>query len=60
MFFKESCFPDCWQTLSVVPVLRTIGERSVAQHHSPIYVFFLLFLRSMKLGNNPTVDHLDK
>ena len=36
MFFKESCFRDSWQTLSVVPVLRTIGERSVAQHHGPI------------------------
>ena len=23
---KESCFPDCWKVLSVVPVLKNVGE----------------------------------
>ena len=27
---KESCFPDCWKILSVVPVFKNVGERSTA------------------------------
>ena len=25
---KESCFPDCWKTSSVVAVFKNVGERS--------------------------------
>ena len=25
---KESCFPDCWKVLSVMPVFKNVGERS--------------------------------
>ena len=32
---KESCFPDSWKVLSVVPVFKNVGERSTAKiyHH---------------------------
>ena len=25
---KESCFPDCWKVLLVVPVFQNVGERT--------------------------------
>ena len=25
---KESCFPDCWKVLSVVPAFENVGKRS--------------------------------
>ena len=33
---KESCFPECWKVLSVVPVFKNIGERSTAQNYCPV------------------------
>ena len=33
---KESCFPECWKVLSVVPVFENIGERSTAQNYRPV------------------------
>ena len=33
---KESCFPDCWKVLSVVPVFKNVGERSAAKNYRPI------------------------
>ena len=27
---KESCFPDCWNVSSVVPVFKNVGKRSTA------------------------------
>ena len=27
MCLKKSCFPDCWNTSSVVPVFKNVGER---------------------------------
>ena len=27
---KESCFPDCWKVLLVVPVLKNVGGKSAA------------------------------
>ena len=32
---KESCFPDCWKVLSVVPVFMNVGERSTAKNYLP-------------------------
>ena len=30
---KESCFPDCWKLLLVVPVFKNIGERSTSKNY---------------------------
>ena len=32
---KESCFPDCWKVLSVVPVFKNVGDRSTAKNYLP-------------------------
>ena len=36
---KESYFPDCWKVSLMVPVFKTVGERSTAKNYLP--VFFL-------------------
>ena len=33
---KESCFPDCWKTSSVVPVFKNVGEQSTAKNYCPV------------------------
>ena len=33
---KESCFPDCWKVLSVVPVFKNVGEKSTVKNYCPI------------------------
>ena len=33
---KESCFPDCWKFSSVVPVFKSVGERSTAKSYCPV------------------------
>ena len=33
---KESCFPDCWQFPSVVPVFKNVGERCTAKIYRPV------------------------
>ena len=33
---KESCFPDCWKVLSVVPVLKNVVEWSTAKNYRPV------------------------
>ena len=32
MCLKESCFADCWNVSSMVPVFKNVGERSTAPH----------------------------
>ena len=33
---KESCFPDCWKFSSVVPVFKSVWERSTAKSYCPV------------------------
>ena len=33
---KESFFPVCWKVLSVVSMLKNVGERSAAQNYCPV------------------------
>ena len=33
MCLKESCFPDCWKVLLVVPVFKNVGERSTTKNY---------------------------
>ena len=51
MYLKESCFSDCL-VLSVVPVFKNIGERSIAKN-TALLVF-------ENLVNNRFVEHLRK
>ena len=36
---KKSCFPDCWKVSSVVPVFKSVGERSTAKNYHPVSLF---------------------
>ena len=57
---KESCSPDCWKVLSVVPVFKNIGERSTAKNYRPVSLLFVVSKNFEKLVNNKIVDHLEK
>ena len=57
---KESCFPDCWKTSSVVPVFTNVAERSTAKNYGPVSLLSVVSKVFEKLGNNRIVDHLEK
>ena len=56
---KESCFPDCWNVLSVVPVFNNVG-RSTAKNYCPVSLLSMVSKVFEKLVNNRIVDHLEK
>ena len=49
--FNMFCFPDFWKVVSVIPVLKNIGERSTAKNYCPVFE---------KLVNNRIFDHPEK
>ena len=55
---KETCFPDYWKVLSVVPVFKNVGERSIAKNCSPFSLLSVFSKVFEKLVNNRIVDHL--
>ena len=57
---KESCFPDCWKVSLVVPVFKSVGERSTAKNYRPVSLFSVVSKVFEKLVNNRIVDHLEK
>ena len=57
---KESCFPDRWKVLSVVPVFKNVGERSTAKNYCPVSLLSVVSKVFEKLVNNRIVDHLEK
>ena len=60
MCLKESCFPDCWNVSSVVPVFKNVGERSTAKNYRPVSLLSVVSKVFEKLVNNRIVDHLEK
>ena len=60
MFLKESCFPDCWNVSSVVPVFKNVGERSTAKNYRRVSRVSVVSKVFEKLVNNRIVDHPDK
>ena len=44
---KESCFPGCWKVSSMVPVFKSVGERSTAKT-TALLVFSLWLVKSSK------------
>ena len=60
MFLKESCFPDYWKVLSVVPVFMNVGESSIAKNYGPVDFRSVVSKAFEKLVNNRIVDHLEK
>ena len=57
---KESCFPDCWKVLSVVPVFKNVGERSTAKNDCPVSFLSVISKVFEKLVDDKIVDHLEK
>ena len=57
---KESCFPDCWKILLVVPVFKDIGGRPAAINYRPVSLLFVVSKVFEKLVNNRILDHLEK
>ena len=47
MCLKESCFPDYWEVLSVVPEVENVMERSTART-TVLLVFFLWLVKSLE------------
>ena len=35
---KKSCFQDCWKVLLVVPVVKNVGESSIAKNYHPVSI----------------------
>ena len=56
---KESCFPDYWKGLSVVPVFKNVGKRSTAKNYHPVSLLSVVSKVFEKLVNN-FVDHQEK
>ena len=56
---NKSCFPDCWKVLSVVPVLKNVGERSTAKNYHSVSLLSVASKVFEKLENR-VVDHLAK
>ena len=44
---KESCFPDCWKVLSVVPVLNNVGK-GLQLKTTALLVFFPWLVKYLK------------
>ena len=60
-FLKESCSPNYWKVLSgVIPVFKSIGERSTAKNYCPVSLLSLVSKAFEKLVNSRIVDHLEK
>ena len=57
---KESCFPDCWKVLLVVPVFKNVRDRSTAKNYQPVGLLSVVSKVFEKLVNNRIVDHQEK
>ena len=57
---KESCLPDCWKILSVVPVFKNVGERSTAINYRPVSLLSVVSKVFEKFINNRIVGHIEK
>ena len=57
---KESCFPDCWNVSSVVPVFKNVGERSTTKNYCPLSLLLVVSKVIEKLINSWIVDHLER
>ena len=57
---KESCFPDCWKVLLVVPLFQNVGERCTAKNCCHVSLLSMVSKVFKRLANNIIVDHLEK
>ena len=60
MCLKVSCFLDCWNISSVVPVFKILGERSTAINYCHISLLSVVSKVFEKLVNNRSACQLEK
>ena len=49
---KESCFPDCWKVSSMVPLFKSVGERSTAKNYHLNYSLLSLVSKVLEERKN--------
>ena len=57
MCLKESCFPNCWKFSWLVPVFKSVGERSRFKNYCPAGLFSVVVKVGKRPVNNRLVDH---
>ena len=57
---KESCFPECCKSTSVVPIFKNVRERSAPKTDHPVSLLSVVRKIFGKLLNNMAVDRLWK
>ena len=60
MCLNESCFPDCWKVSSVVPVFKSVREKSTAKSYCLVSLLSVVSKVFEKLVNNRIFDYLEK
>ena len=60
MCLKESCFPDCWKVLLVVPVFASVGEMYTAKSYRTLTLLSMVTKVLEILLKNRIVHHLEK
>ena len=58
MCLKESCCPDWWKVLLVIPAMKMVGERSTAKTYRPVCLLSVWLVVFGKFVNNRILDHL--
>ena len=59
MCLKESYFPECWKVSSVVPLFKSVGERSAAKNYCTVSLLSVVSKVFEKLENNGIVDYVE-
>ena len=57
---KGSCFPGCWRVLSVVPVFKSVGERSALKNYRAVGLLSVVSKVFEGFVSGRIVDHLEK
>ena len=60
MYLKESCFADCWEVSTMLPVFKNVGERFTVKNYCPVSLLSVVSKVFEKPENNRLVDHLEK
>ena len=53
---EDSCFPDCWEVLSVVTVFQNVQERSPAKSYRSVCLHSIVSKVFKQLVNNRIVE----
>ena len=60
MYWKDSCFSDCWKVSLVLPEFKNAGKSSAATNNWPVNFLSMVSKVFGKLVNNRLADLLEK